>query len=570
MAKRKAAPTNLSPPPSKEPKVSLCFGEYDNRHKWCYCDPNCEKSLRLRQRQDHYADAEHPDDIPPSVTDSHCSCTRRHPDDLPLRTPAAAWNPSKLPSRSEDSFNKAEAKLDEAAADGKKTYRRQLVTHYGIKGPPVLRRVGSLDRPGSYPWDIMHLFFENVIPALVKLWSGKFPGVNTRLQPFFLSETTWREIWAETSAAVGTIPSQFARSLAGAPNKFTAEAWCFWFLYLAPALLKGRLADPYHTHMRELGRIIRICMQLSYTREELERLRRTSPVCILSIHGMLHIVDDILFCGPCWMTWTFFVERYCGFLKRGLTNKRFPWANMNQRVLNFAHLAQLSLLYDLKEELALFRPPRGLELSRFEVMYENEYPKHILRAPRWTNYALPDDITPRLVNYLAKTLRAKKSDLRPLLPQTFTRWAKMRLTDGDAIRVAHILRRGDENQRDNSYVRFTRPGDDESVAYGRLDDIFEAQLPRSPNLKQFSNKRRIFALITPCHTQNRNAALELVGYNSMEEQMIVDLAAIWGVVGRLRTGGRWYIVDRIPGSFKPEMVPHAEEDEIEGEGDPWD
>ncbi|KAJ7077173.1 hypothetical protein B0H15DRAFT_755284, partial [Mycena belliarum] len=56
---------------------------------------------------------------------------------------------------------------------------------------------------------------------------------------------------------------------------------------------------------------------------------------------LLHIPDDLLFCGPSWTTWTFWMERYCGFLQAGLRSKRFPWANLNNVVLQKAYLEQL-------------------------------------------------------------------------------------------------------------------------------------------------------------------------------------------------------------------------------------
>ncbi|KAJ7675192.1 hypothetical protein B0H17DRAFT_1081400 [Mycena rosella] len=46
------------------------------------------------------------------------------------------------------------------------------------------------------------------------------------------------------------IPSS---SLAAGPGKLMAEAWCFWFVYMAPTLLKGCFAHlKYHMHACEL------------------------------------------------------------------------------------------------------------------------------------------------------------------------------------------------------------------------------------------------------------------------------------------------------------------------------
>ncbi|KAJ7808167.1 hypothetical protein B0H14DRAFT_3482564 [Mycena olivaceomarginata] len=146
----------------------------------------------------------------------------------------------------------------------------KLAKFHGIKGLPALCRVGSMDSAHSYPWDFMHLLFENIIPNLVKLWSGKFKGLDTVTEDYKISEEVWVDIWAETAEAMKDIPSAFSRSLVAGPGKFTAEAWCFWFVYMAPALLKDRFSHPkYHTHACKLSDIIKKCLQFEITDTEL-------------------------------------------------------------------------------------------------------------------------------------------------------------------------------------------------------------------------------------------------------------------------------------------------------------
>lgn len=152
-------------------------------------------------------------------------------------------------------------------------HAKKLAKHHGIKGLPALRRVSSMDLARSYPWDFMDLFFENIIPNLIKLWTGKFKGLDTGDEDYEISDEVWEEIWRETAEAMENIPSAFSRSLAAGPSKFTAEAWCFWFVYMAPTLLKGRFSDPkYHKHACELSEIIKTCLQFIITYPELDRL----------------------------------------------------------------------------------------------------------------------------------------------------------------------------------------------------------------------------------------------------------------------------------------------------------
>lgn len=52
------------------------------------------------------------------------------------------------------------------------------MSKYGLRGLSILSRLGSIDFPRSFPPDSMHLWFENIIPDLVKHWRGKYRTSN--------------------------------------------------------------------------------------------------------------------------------------------------------------------------------------------------------------------------------------------------------------------------------------------------------------------------------------------------------------------------------------------------------
>jgi len=87
----------------------------------------------------------------------------------------------------------------------------------------------------------------------------------------------------------------------------------------------------------------------------------------MTIHGLLHIPQDIRLCGPSWVTWTFFVECFCGDLQHGLRSKSQPWANLNKRVMKMAYLEQLAVRFDLEGELSMGEG--ASELQRGEKLY---------------------------------------------------------------------------------------------------------------------------------------------------------------------------------------------------------
>ncbi|KAJ7075208.1 hypothetical protein B0H15DRAFT_792159 [Mycena belliarum] len=191
-----------------------------------------------------------------------------HPDrpDEPRRS----WNPTNLPMRTHQDFIDVADRLPRLPVG----QQNDLTFHEGIKGWPALRRVGSIDFARSFPWDIMHLFFENIIRILIRLWSAKFKGLDVGTEDYEIPTEIWDEIWRETAEAVQHIPAAFVRSMVNGPGNFTAEAWCFWFVYMAPILLKDRFKDPkYHVHLCDLTQIIKTCIAFTLTYGQINTLR---------------------------------------------------------------------------------------------------------------------------------------------------------------------------------------------------------------------------------------------------------------------------------------------------------
>ncbi|KAF8839065.1 hypothetical protein BDN67DRAFT_991030 [Paxillus ammoniavirescens] len=168
-----------------------------------------------------------------------------------------------------------------------KKRRAEISKLSGIRGPPALRCVKSIDYVRSVPWEWMHVFLENVIPALVNLTKlmktmTKFELRDAEIDIIENGLVDWVELYEE-----------------------------YYYQY------------------------------------EEERL----PTCTLPIHSLLHITAGIRFCGPVWTSWTFAMEHYCGFLQAGLQSKRFPWSNLNKCLLHMAYLGQLKVKYNLEDEL---------------------------------------------------------------------------------------------------------------------------------------------------------------------------------------------------------------------------
>jgi hypothetical protein len=122
----------------------------------------------------------------------------------------------------------------------------------------------------------MHLFCENIIPNLVSLWSGTFKGIDTGNENYEIPRKVWELIGEETERAVKDILSSYTRILLNVikdRSNYTAEAWGFWFIYLAPILLKNRFAHrKYYDHLCLLIKIMKATLKFKISMEEIDEL----------------------------------------------------------------------------------------------------------------------------------------------------------------------------------------------------------------------------------------------------------------------------------------------------------
>jgi hypothetical protein len=147
---------------------------------------------------------------------------------------------------------------------------------HGIKGEPSLCLVNSIDFANCIPWEWMHLFLKNIIPTLVDLWTGCFKNLDTGTEDYKFAPHIWEEIGAETADAMKNIPSTFVHvlgNIASDRSTFTAEAWGFWFMHLAPILLRNHFPhQKYYVHMCELIGLMKTSIKLEISTEEIDEL----------------------------------------------------------------------------------------------------------------------------------------------------------------------------------------------------------------------------------------------------------------------------------------------------------
>ncbi|KAJ7592214.1 hypothetical protein C8J56DRAFT_781342 [Mycena floridula] len=374
--------------------------------------------------------------------------------------PSVSIDPSELKLRTHKSFARALSKINNAPT---KTKAKAYAKEYGIREAPALTRVNSIDLARAVPWDWMHLVLENIIPNLVALWKGEFKGLDDDIMKICLQFViTFAEIDA--------------------------------------------LEVKIHVWVNDYERL--------YYQYCAERL----PVCVLSVHGLLHVPDNIRFCGPEWSSWTFDMERYCGFIKQGLNSRNQPWTNITKRIRDTAYLSDLAVRYDLNVELQLIGDKNTEKASRFERKYDG--------------------------------------------CETMPTWDGVRIAEGgDKIRCH---REGGRVLRDMSHVRYELEVQDNrgqwvrNIFYGRLEKILVCQLDNQNIWGTFQQKTVILALVSPCAgTNGQDAARTPVFFKTMTTSVVIDLCAISAAVGTPKTataGGRFGILDRTGGLVRTTFV----------------
>lgn len=99
-----------------------------------------------------------------------------------------------------------------------------------------------------------------------------------------------------------------------------------------------------------------------------------------------------------------------------------------------------------------------------------------------------------------------------------------------------------------------RPARDKQVVcYGQVQYYIHITLPAKPRLGLDRDATAILALVRLCKTNGKDASLGPVWYQEMEHVRAFDVATIDCVIGRVKVGKRWGIIDRSYGSQRVAM-----------------
>ena len=187
--------------------------------------------------------------------------------------------------------------------------------------------------------------------------------------------------------------------------------------------------------------------------------------CRITVHALLHLVDDIKKTGPVWVNWWFVMERFCGLLLPAIKSKRKPYASLNKRVLQVSQLAHITACYQLSNILSFDKVPRLLSTHE-EVLYDCKCflllnchciifippdPDLLLGWPKQARCWLEPEVQRKLAVFFSTLFNKPLMLVKKHLPEEVMRWGKVRVGGGgDSIRGRKVL---PSDARDNSFIK---------------------------------------------------------------------------------------------------------------------
>ncbi|CCO36849.1 hypothetical protein BN14_10996 [Rhizoctonia solani AG-1 IB] len=428
----------------------------------------------------------------------------------------------------------------------------------------------------SFPYDFMHLIYENLVPNLIRHWTGTFKHLDQGSEHYVLTLAQWIAIGVETAAATRTTPGSFVGTLpdiAQDQSLYKAEAYGFWIQYIAPIVLKGRLSNKYYQHVLDLRAILDLCLQFEITMEQIDELelriirwvadyeayyyqykQSRASACPLTIHALLHIPYYIRQVGPVWASWAYVMERFCGRLLLYVKSHINPYPCIDNYILRRAQMQIITAKYNIPT-IKIPPPTPVITAANVEISCQEKVYDQFTKS-----YPVDGQLMNQLVSYFQVVLSGQNLSLAELanLIQTdsIVRYGRVRIANGgDSMRTSDSIYNM-ENARNSSYVRFNmfpdrntarRRADDDpfrQVNYGELLDIFYVELKDhgDPDI----GRTFLLARVLLCQLLKwKDGSKEVVEYKEMESSpRIINLLTIESTIGRVQRHKTWGIIDR--------------------------
>jgi len=100
--------------------------------------------------------------------------------------------------------------------------RKWIWRETGVNHVSLFSLLPYFNMAQSVPHRFMHMVYINQIKALIKLWHGKFKGLDSGTGHYIITGPIWKTISIETRQAVKTIPASFVCSIPNIETNFNS------------------------------------------------------------------------------------------------------------------------------------------------------------------------------------------------------------------------------------------------------------------------------------------------------------------------------------------------------------
>jgi hypothetical protein len=480
----------------------------------------------------------------------------------PLRTPHG-WEP--VQQRFQLNPNDITLRTDEEYRNAAEHLSQQYnpvndKTEYGLRHLSPLFQLKSISFPQSFPNDLMHNIFENVIRTLHKVWTNKyFPDGDDRNSDLVIPEAIWKRMGKDMESSRKLIPRSYGR----APRdiykyfgSFKAEEWCSFLLYYSPILLVDVLPRDIYEHYMKLVVAIELAIDYEVTFEDIAEVKRLLhefvlgyerlyyryeeariSLCLPTVHLLLHLGESLENCGPAWVYWQFCCERVCGMLKPKCKNRSGANRNLSIRIIRGEQLNHLPFVSDFTEpsqqrpmphfvasietgEYGFLRPFRIMDLDDGEAkilaeFYASFSEKRVSRREILSS--------PQFSMEICKYGRCKLAGDKDTVS---SKWCESR-RDADTIRLA-------------STIQYIRRGDE--IGYGKvLFFVLHEYEPNEPRMLAFVESFRVQDASKRIEGIPEDKVLEVKGNGRRE---VICVSKIIAGIGLMKCKGKDYAVCR--------------------------
>ncbi|KAF8738383.1 hypothetical protein RHS02_05723, partial [Rhizoctonia solani] len=346
------------------------------------------------------------------------------------------FDPMKLPARTHQECIEQGLTVLQAQTSNAQS---KLATATGVKGVSSLARLPSISIPASFPIDIMHMIFINIIPQLIDIWTGNFNNMDEGKGTYHINPILFKRIGEIVANSGSTIPTSY-------------EAWSIFGGYLGPYVLRKRFRNPkYYQHFVRLIKLVNQITSYEIKRSDIPEIRKgfirwvkeyekyyyqynaaRIQTCTVNIHYLLHVADCIDFVG--------------GVVK----SRRFPFKNISRRMRDTAQLQVIRHLYGLHDKLT-FLQLDIIDDDKTDTI--QGYERTILLGRCASNLKISDQLQRKICGYLVQLFGISVFEAKKAIPERVPEWRRLRISQGGDTITAQGSQKICSDARDSSFVR---------------------------------------------------------------------------------------------------------------------